>query len=168
MVDLSSIRDASVFAGLTASDLSKLGAIAREQPSAPGDRLIQRGDPAEMFYVVRDGRFALTIAMNAAGSKIEVPIEEKGRGAALGWSALVEPGTSIYSVYCTLPGAVISLPREAVLELMSSDAGLGYRFMTDLCQIVRSRASALQGLWIEEVEQSMTRVKYWQNKDLRS
>ena len=168
MVDLSSLRSAEVLEGLTGADLKKLGAIAQEEQSASGDRLIQRGALADTFYVVRDGRFALSIIMNAAGSQIEVTIEEKGRGAALGWSSLVEPRTSIYSIHCTLAGAVIGIPRPALLELMAADPGLGYRFMTNLCQLIRSRASALQDLWIEEVEQSMGRVKYWRERERRA
>lgn len=166
MVDLSSIRNAAVFDGMTDADLKQLGSIAHEELSNPGDRLIQRGDLAETFYVIRDGCFTLSIMMNAAGRQIDVPIEEKGRGAALVWSSLVEPRMSIYSIHCKTPGAVVALPRQAMLELMASDPGLGYRFMTNLCQIVRSRASTLQELWIEEVEQSMTRVKHWVKENM--
>ncbi|MBM4116412.1 cyclic nucleotide-binding domain-containing protein [bacterium] len=168
MVDLRSLSAADMLAGLTDADLQKLGAIAEERQTAPGEQLLKRGDTAESLYLIRDGRFALTIAIVAAGHQTEVPIEEKGRGDMLGWSALVEPRTSIYTAVCTLPGSVIVIPRDAFLVLAASDAGLGYRFMINLCRLIKSRASTLQALWIEEVEQSMSRVKYWLNRGPRS
>ena len=101
MVDLSSIQNAAIFEGVGQPEIRELESIARVEQAAKGDCLFSHGDAADTFYLVKDGKFALTIQVRALDEHFEMPIEEKVAGEALGWSALVEPHRSIYSAYCT-------------------------------------------------------------------
>jgi CRP/FNR family transcriptional regulator len=166
MLDLSSIASAGILEGLSRSQLEKLGAIAFEQPTLQGERLFKRGEQAETFYIVKEGRYALTITLRALGADGEIAVEEKALGEAFGWSALVEPHDSIYSGYCTQDGVVVAIPRSAMLELLDADEGLGRRFTANLTQLIGARARVLQDLWIEEVQRSMPRVRHWAEMDL--
>ena len=108
-----------------------------------------------------EGRFALTLPLRRLERQIEITVEEKAPGSALGWSALVAPHRWNYSARCMQEGAVIAFPRAALEKVLQSDVDLGYRFMRNLSQLIGSRIVALQNLWIEEVEHTITRVDYW-------
>lgn len=161
MIDLNSIRYASIFDGLTEPEIREIANIAQEKRVQKGGRLFSRGDKADTLYIVKTGRFALTIGVRVFEAHDEIAIEEKVAGDALGWSALVDPFESFYSAYCTLDGSVAALPRGAFEALLASDAHLGFRFSRNLSQLIGSRFRALQDLWLEEVEQTKARVDYW-------
>ena len=161
MVDLARIRDAWILEGLTASDLAALAAIAEREQVRSGERLFVRGEAAECFYIVEDGGFALTVVLRALDELVETVVEELGAGEAFGWSALVEPRRSIYSGYCTTDGTVVSFPGTALESLMATDEGLGSRLSVNLNRLIGARVRVLQDLWIAEVEQSTSRVKFW-------
>jgi CRP-like cAMP-binding protein len=166
MVDLATIQNAAIFDGLTQSEIQELTDIGREEHVAKGDRLFHRGDEANNLYIVKGGRFALTMQLRMLDDLIEMAVEEKATGDALGWSSLVDPFRSIYSAYCTLDGSVAAFARRDLEDLMSSDTHLGYRFSRNLCQLIGTRIRALQELWIEEIQQSMARVDYWTHTKL--
>ena len=166
MVDLSSIQNAAIFDGVGQPEIRKLESIARIEQAAKGDCLFSHGDSADTFYLVKDGKFALTIQVKALDEHFEMPIEEKVAGEALGWSALVEPHRSIYSAYCTESGSVAAFSRGDLEELLSSDPNLGQRFLHNLNQLIGSRIRPLQQLWIEEIERSIERVEYWSHTKL--
>ena len=166
MDDLSSIQNAAIFDDLRQPEIRELESIARVEQAGKGERLFRHGDAADTFYLVKDGRFTLTIEMRALDDHFEIPVEEKVAGEALGWSALVEPHRSIYSAYCTQSGSVVAFSRGDLEELMSSDLNLGQRFWRNLNQLIGSRIRPLQQLWIEEVERSIGRVNYWSHTKL--
>jgi CRP-like cAMP-binding protein len=161
MVDVSLIRDATILADITHAELQELAEIAHRESIGQGNRLFVRGEPAEALYVVTAGRFALTIQLRALDESLEIPVEEKVAGDALGWSALVEPYLSVYSAYCTQHGSVVAFPREDLKRVIAADVDLGYRLLRNLSQLIGSRIPALQDLWTQEVEQSMERVQHW-------
>ncbi len=166
MVDLSSIQHAAIFDDLRQPEIRELESIARVEQAAKGERLFRHGDAADTFYLVKDGRFALTIQVRALDEHFELPVEEKVAGEALGWSALVEPHRSIYSAYCTQSGSVVAFSRGDLEQLLSSDPNLGQRFLRNLNQLIGSRIRPLQQLWVEEIERSIERVEYWSHTKL--
>jgi hypothetical protein len=66
MVDLSSFHEAAILNGLTEPDLEKIGAIAYEKETRKGERLFSRGMDADTFYIVKEGRFALTVMLRVS------------------------------------------------------------------------------------------------------
>jgi CRP-like cAMP-binding protein len=168
MVDLSSLRDAQILKGLAESHLHEFGTIGREIEFRKGERLFSHGQLADLFYIVKDGQFALTITLRALSEPVEFAVEEKRAGDALGWSAVVEPNESIYSAYCTADGSVIAFPRVDLMKLVSSDVELCHRFLSNLAELIGSRVRFVQNLWVAEVENSMARVSYWTHTKMTS
>ncbi len=167
MYILSNLGSVPVFEGLNHSDLRALNEIAYERPCERGDRLITRGEYASHFFIIKEGRFVLTVMLSGGGRTVETTIEAKTSKEALGWSALVTPRNSIYSVYCVRPGHVIQFRRSDLEHLMSAKPALGYTLMRNITGLVGHRATVLQDLWLEEVEQSPARVKYWMQRDVK-
>jgi CRP-like cAMP-binding protein len=166
MFDLSSLRGAAILQGLSESHLDQLGTIGREIEVQKGNRLISRGGDADQFYIVNRGRFALTITLRLFGERVEFAVDAKGAGDALGWSAVVAPNESIYSVYCMADGSVVAFPGEDLMKLVSEDAVLCHRFLCNLSELIGSRMRFLQDLWVAEVEKSTASVSYWTNSEL--
>jgi len=166
MENLSLIRNAAIFDGLEQSEIRELESIARVEQTAKGECLFRQGDIADAFYLVKNGSFVLTIPVRELDDHFEMPVEEKVAGDALGWSAFVKPYQLIYSGYCMRTGSVFVFPRGNLEELMSSDPRLGCRFSRNLGRLIGSRLRALQQLWIEEVERSISRVDYWSHTKL--
>ena len=166
MDDLSSIQNAAIFDDLRQPEIRELESIARVEQAAKGERLFHHGDAADTFYLVKNGRFALTIQVRELDEYFEIPVEGKVTGEALGWSALVEPHRSIYSAYCTQSGSVFAFSGGDLEELLFSDPNLGHRFSRNLSRLIGSRIHTLQQLWIEEVERSIKRIDYWSHTKL--
>jgi CRP-like cAMP-binding protein len=166
MVDLSSSDSVDILRGLTKADLAELGAVACEQEFNRRDCLFKRGEEVNTFYIVTRGRFALTVGLRVFDGDAEIAVEEKRALDAFGWSSLVEPHTPIYSAYCTEDGAVVAFPRERLEALMTTNWRLGEQFIHNLNELVGTRARVLQKLWLDEVSQSMQRVRHWSQTEL--
>jgi CRP-like cAMP-binding protein len=166
MVDVSSIERAHVLRGLSKADLAELGAIAYEQEFKPRDRVFQRGNEAEAFYIATRGRFALTVALRVFDDYTPMAVEEKRALDAFGWSSLVEPHTSIYSCYCIEAAAVVAFPRERLEALMTTNSRLATALLHNVNELIGARVRVLQELWLDEVSQSMARVKHWTHNEL--
>jgi CRP-like cAMP-binding protein len=165
-MDLAAIDRADILRGLTPEDLAEIGTIAGEQEFKRKDRLFQRGEAAENFYIATHGRFALTVNARLFDRYVEMAVEEVDSLGAFGWSALVEPRTSIYSGYCTEDGAAIVFPRKRLEDLMTSNRRLGEEFLHNLNELIGTRVRALQQLWLDEVSQSTARVIHWSHSEL--
>src|SRR4051794_40071008 len=65
-----------------------LAGCARNCVIRPGDEVLREGDPADAFYIVRDGAVAIVTQVPGRG---EVTLETLHAGDLLGWSWLVPP-----------------------------------------------------------------------------
>ena len=152
--------------GVTDEALVELEAIARLEEATKGERLFVRGEPAAKFYIVKEGAFSLTLPLRRLDDVLELALDEKRTGAALGWSTLVAPYLSIYSCFCTAEGSLFSFERGDLARLMSMDRDLGTRISINLNQMIAGRLRFLQNLWIEEIEQSRARVDRWSHTEI--
>lgn len=165
-MDLSTLANAEILRGLTDEELAELGAIASEQDFERRDRLFTRGERAEAFYIATRGRFALTVSLRFFDSHTEIPIEELMPLDAFGWSSLVEPRTSIYSCYCLEDGAAVAFPTDRLEPLITTDWCLGAKLRRNLNELIGARVRVVQGLWLDEVSQSMSRMQHWFHTEL--
>ena len=166
MADLSSVRDAPMLEGVTEEGLVELEAIARLEETTKGEQLFVRGEQAAKLYIVKEGAFSLTLPLRRLGNVLELALEEKRSGDALGWSTLVAPYLSIYSCYCAVEGGLFSFERGDLARLMSMDLDLGTRISINLNQMIAGRLRLLQSLWLEEIEQSTARVDRWSQTEI--
>jgi CRP-like cAMP-binding protein len=166
MIDFTAIRSAAILKGLDQSELDQLSAIAGETETQDGERVFTRGQLADTLYIVKHGRFALTLPVRVFDQSNEFVVEEEGALDTFGWSSLVEPNTSIYSAYCTSNGALITLPAEELQQLIQTHERLGQRISSNLNKLIGNRLRTLQDLWIDELENSRARVDHWTHTDM--
>jgi CRP-like cAMP-binding protein len=157
-----------MFEGITDAELAGLEAIAHLEEIKRGERLFSRGEAAEKFYIVRDGAFSLALPLRRRERIVDLDVEEKGTGEALGWSSLVAPYRSVYSCYCTADGSLFSFRQAEMLELMSSTSKLGIRIGINLNRLIAGCFQSLQIQWIEEVEKSEESADHWSRAEVAS
>ena len=74
-----------LFAGLTDARLDELAAVASERLAAPGEVLVERGQPASGLFVLEEGRVLVEVP---AASGVELgPGDVFGELAAREWAA---------------------------------------------------------------------------------
>ena len=82
------LRQHPFLAGLSDAHMEVLVGCASNVRYAEGAPLIQEGEIANTFYLIRTGRVALETDVNARG---KIRIQTVGPGDVLGWSWLISP-----------------------------------------------------------------------------
>jgi CRP/FNR family transcriptional regulator, cyclic AMP receptor protein len=81
------LRDHEFFAGLDAEHLTTIAGCAKNVVVGEGVYLFREGEPADRFFVIRDGRAALEVAAPGRG---QIVVRTFAAGDVLGFSWLVE------------------------------------------------------------------------------
>jgi CRP/FNR family transcriptional regulator, cyclic AMP receptor protein len=81
------LRDHEFFAGLDPEYLATIAGCAKNVVFGEGVYLFREGEPADRFYVIRDGRASLEVAAPGRGP---VVVKTFAAGDVLGFSWLVE------------------------------------------------------------------------------
>ncbi len=76
------------FAGMTSEHLELIAGCAKNVRFAAGEQLFREGEPADWFYLVRDGEIATEIWVPGRGG---VRVETIEAGELVGWSWLIPP-----------------------------------------------------------------------------
>ncbi|HET9436262.1 MAG TPA: cyclic nucleotide-binding domain-containing protein, partial [Candidatus Limnocylindrales bacterium] len=111
---LALLRAIPIFAPLSAPSIERiLGELSRIDVPA-GSELIREGDPGDRFYVIAEGRVAV--------SRSGVPIREEGPGEYVGEIALLRDVPRTATVTALTPLRVIAIERERFLEAVTGHA----------------------------------------------
>ena len=82
------LHDVPVFAGMTDEELGMMAGCGGNVHFAEGERLFRQDDPADTFYVLRQGSVALETFVPARGP---LTIDTIEAGDVVGWSWLFAP-----------------------------------------------------------------------------
>jgi CRP-like cAMP-binding protein len=149
------LHHAELFGGLSGPTLRQLAAIGRSRAVGAGDYVFLLGDTAEYLYLVAKGRVELCFPMALHGVVKDVSVEPAAAGKILGWSALVKPYRFTLSARATEPSEVVGFPREELQRIFEADPQVGYRFVTELAELVGIRLLAFQALWVRELQRAL-------------
>jgi CRP/FNR family cyclic AMP-dependent transcriptional regulator len=139
MVDLSSLSNAAIFAGLSQSEIRELESVARVEETAKGECLFSHGETADTLYLAKEGRFALTIEVRALDEHFEVPIEEKAAGEAFGWSSLIDRDVYSASAECRKDTILQKFDRRTLQKILEEDLTNGIIFYKRLAGTIGYR-----------------------------
>lgn len=150
------IRDglagAKLTAGLDDAMLDALSDIGVMHHFAKGSPIFALGEPANHIYVVVEGSLALALPVKINGQLKDIAIDEKGPGAAVAWSALVEPHRFTLSGRAATDVTLVQLGRAAVHDLLQRRPDAACLFMRNLCQVVGSRVMTLEALLMRDMQ----------------
>ncbi|MEZ5078070.1 MAG: cyclic nucleotide-binding domain-containing protein [Solirubrobacterales bacterium] len=127
------------FAGLPSDWLELVSGCGRNSGFEVGRYLAREGDPADAFYLIRQGRVALEIAAPGSGALM---IETLGEGAVLGWSWLFPPFKWSFDARATEPVRAIAFDGACLRGKCDADNSLGYELMRRFAAVMLDRLQA--------------------------
>lgn len=133
------LRDHPFFAGLDTAALELVAGCAHNVHWGPGERVFSDGEPADTFYVLRDGRVALEIHDPAGGG---VVIDTLDGGDVLGWSWLVPPYRWFGDGRAVIPTSAVALDGACLRGKCDDDPRLGYALLTRVTGVMYERLQA--------------------------
>ena len=124
------------FAGLDAEHMALLAGCAGNVRFDAGATIFRRGDPADVFYVIRHGAVALETFVPGRG---QVMIETLEAGEALGWSWLFEPYTWHFDARALGVVRATGFDGACLRGKCDEDPALGYDLMRRFAQVIVER-----------------------------
>ena len=145
-----------VFEGLRTDALSRLAAVMEPRSVKGGDNLFLLGQEAEHLYVVRSGSVDMCLPVGIRGEVKQVPVETKGPGSAIGWSAFVTPYRFRLSARAAEDCEVGAFPRKELMRLFDDDHHAGYTFHQRIAEVIGERLLKVQALWARELQRAFS------------
>ncbi len=138
-MNITSIRDLlaaqPVLLDLEPADIDLMAGCARNQVFEAGTFLAHEDEPANHFFVLREGRVALELH-SPTGPLL---IETIGSGDLLGWSWLFPPNRWAFDVEALVTTKAIVIDASCLRDKCDIDTAFGYRVMKRFAQVVVDR-----------------------------
>lgn len=102
----------------------------------PGTIVLKEGEPADKFYLIRDGKLAIDIV---ATQTRMLTIQTIHEGDILGWSWLIPPYRNRFSCRAVEDTRAIALDGKCLREKCDKDHDLGYELLMRLAKVFTER-----------------------------
>lgn len=158
MLDVDSLKEAELLAGLTEEQRRSLAPLARERKASAGEVLVRLGEQADAFYIIGRGRVELTFPLLVMGETKEARFQTLESGRTLAWSALVPPHLLTMSARATTDVAMLAFDRHRALDLFREQPAIGYVVMANLAGVVATRLHEMLALWVREVQRNVSQT----------
>jgi CRP/FNR family transcriptional regulator, cyclic AMP receptor protein len=103
-----------------------LAGCAKNCVFQPGQRIMREGDPADAFYVIREGAVAIETEVPGRGAVVMQTLHD---GELLGWSWLVPPYRTAFDARSLGTTRAIALDGACLRGKCDADPALGYDLM---------------------------------------
>ncbi len=104
-----------------------------------GTRLFREGNPADRFWLIRDGRVSLELGVPGRG---DVAIDSLGAGTVLGWSWMFPPYRWHFTAVAADQSLAVEFDGKGVLRLCDEDPALGYELTRRFAAVLIERLQA--------------------------
>lgn len=133
------LRGHKFFAGLDADYLSLLTGCAANVVFPAADFLFREGEPADTFFLIREGRVALEIAAPSNGALVVQTLRE---GDVVGFSWLIEPHRWEFDGRAVDRVRAVQMDGGCLRGKCDQDPRLGYELMRRFARLASSRLQA--------------------------
>lgn len=148
------IRSYSLFSGLTPHDAEILQRHCQSLRFAAGSRIFEEGEPARTFYLVHSGLVKI-YKLNPKGQEQVLAVISKGNTFA---EAVVFMGTTYpASAECLEDSELISVEREAILQILAHDPELSLRMMAGMALKLRRLVGMVEDLTLRDARGRLAR-----------
>jgi CRP/FNR family cyclic AMP-dependent transcriptional regulator len=124
--------------GINPHHIRLLADCAMRSKFTAGQIIFRKGETANRFYLIEDGRVALE---STAGDAV-VKIDEVGPGDLLGWSWIFSPYVWHFDARAIEPTTAIFLYGTILRQYCESDASLGYELFKRMSEVMMRRLQA--------------------------
>jgi CRP-like cAMP-binding protein len=127
-----------MFRNLTPDQLSSVAALGEEAEFADRAALMTEGEPADAFFVIREG----FVALETQAPSGSITIETLHDGDPVGWSWLFEPYLTHFDARSRGVTLAIRFDAVALRERSRHEPGLGYELMRSFASVIVERLQA--------------------------
>jgi CRP-like cAMP-binding protein len=120
------LRDSPALHALAPEHRDTLAGCAQNCVFQPGERIMREGDPADSFYVIREGTVAIETEVPGRGAVVMQTLQG---GELLGWSWLVPPYRTAFDARSLGTTHAIALDGACLRGKCDTDPALGYDLM---------------------------------------
>lgn len=124
------------FSDLPDTDLDLIAGCGRNVHFTTGQTIFEEGGDADVFFVIRQGRVALSVHSPQTGG---VTIATVSDGDVLGWSWLFPPYRWHFDAHARTETRAVALDGACLRGKCEDDASLGYRLMRRFVQLTQQR-----------------------------
>ncbi len=135
------------FKGLDPAFIELLVGCATNVRSEPDEYLFHEGDPANKFYIVREGHIALELFAPGRGP---IVVETFGKNDVLGWSWLIPPYEHHFNIRAIERTRAFALDAECLRNKCDQDPRMGYELLKRFAVLLVERLQAM-GLQIMDI-----------------
>jgi len=133
------LRGHKFFAGLDSEYLTLLTGCASNVVFAADSFLFREGEPAETFYLIREGKVALEIAAPGRGALV---VQTLGPGDVAGFSWLFDPHHWEFDGRAVERVLAVQMDGACLRGKCDADPRLGYELMQRFAGLMTSRLQA--------------------------
>ena len=133
------IRAHPFFKGLEERHMQLIVGCAKNVRFEEGTPIFHQGDPADNFYLVREGLVALEVMTPHRGP---AAVQTVGEGDVLGWSWLFEPYRWHFDARTLQPTRALAFDGKCLRTKCEEDHDLGYEVLKRFTRIVTGRLEA--------------------------
>lgn len=133
------IAGTRMFRNLTPEQLGTVVSLGEDADFADGAYLTQARQPADWFFVIRDGFVALQTELPSMGA---ITIETLHNGDAVGWSWLFEPYLSELDARSRGVTHTVRFDARTLRRRCAEDSMLGYELMRSFASVIVERLQA--------------------------
>jgi CRP-like cAMP-binding protein len=130
------LADHPFFAGLAPAHVEFLAGCGTNVHFDAGRHVFREGEPADRFWIVREGRVALEARAPGQGALI---IDTVSAGEILGVSWLVPPYRWMFDARVVEPVRAVALDGTCIRRKCEDDSALGFELMRRLATVLQGR-----------------------------
>ena len=133
------LAENSFFKGLAPAYLALVAKCTTAMRFEAEEYLFRQNDPADRFYVVRQGRVAIEISTPHLGP---ISIQTLDEGDVVGWSWLFPPHEWNFDARAILTTRVLAIDGRALREACDNEPAFGYEMMKRCSAVMCERLQA--------------------------
>jgi CRP-like cAMP-binding protein len=139
--DVETLRKIPLFAGLPTARLKLIAYTAEVVEFAPGETIVQQGDPADAVYIVTEGE-AEVVLPDVDGR--EMRLATMGRHSLFGETAVIGKGRRTATVRALDRVVTFKISADVFLDLVRQSPEISMQVMTVLAQRLERSSALLQ------------------------
>jgi CRP/FNR family cyclic AMP-dependent transcriptional regulator len=135
------IQEFELFDGISGKMEEEIATAMNTESYKAGDVIIKEGDPAENFFILRNG----VLDVKVAGAKRSTHVAVRP-GEAVGWSSLAGRETYTASVRSVEPSTVLRINKHSLDDILRRYPSEGLLFYKRLSRLVGERLIQCYGV----------------------
>jgi CRP/FNR family cyclic AMP-dependent transcriptional regulator len=133
------LRGNPFFEGMEEKHVESIAGCARSVLFEQGQVIFHEGDPADQFYLIREGLVSIQFMIPHRGL---TTVESVGEGDVLGWSWLFPPYRWHFDARVQQSTYALAFDAKRLRSMCEEDHDLGYEVFRRFMQVVTERLEA--------------------------